>query len=167
MSWGNYIDPDLVIDNIRTIYIGPDGDVEEVVVMDGDSICSRDGWIRMGRNADDVNVVHDAANPQDEEFSYYSDWRPHDREWNINYGTGDMVMEDGEVLTREQVNERFGVDEIYDIPEPLDRGNNPNDGGKAPVHVDSSSAGRRNRYPMGIFQEPNVSNSPATRVRSH
>lgn len=127
--YGHYIDPDLLIDNIRTIYIGPEGDVEEVVVMDGDSIYSRDGWIRMGRNADDVNMVHDTANPQDEEFSYYSDWRPYDREWNINYGTGNMVMEDGEVLTREQVNERFGVDEIYDIPDPLDTGNNPNDGG--------------------------------------
>ena len=91
--YGHYIDPDLLIDNIRTIYIGPEGDVEEVVVMDGDSIYSRDGWIRMGRNADDVNMAHDTANPQDEEFSYYSDWRPYDREWNINYGTGNMVME--------------------------------------------------------------------------
>ena len=53
----------------------------------------------------------------------------------INYGTGSMVMEDREVLTREQANERFGVDEICDIPDPLDRGNNPNEEDPAPGSI--------------------------------
>ena len=68
-GWGNCIDPDLLIDNIRATCVGPHGDAEEVVTVDGNAIHSRDGWIRMGRNADYVDVVHDTANPQDEEFS--------------------------------------------------------------------------------------------------
>ena len=81
----------LVIDNMRAICIDPEGNVAELVMEDGYSIHSRDGWHRMGVNADDIEVAHDAANPQDEEFSYHSDWRPcetPDQLWHGQHGHG-------------------------------------------------------------------------------
>ena len=62
------------IDDIRTIYIDPSGNVAEIVLEDGDTLFSRDGWARFGEVVD-IGLLP-LANPQEieEDISLSSGW---------------------------------------------------------------------------------------------
>ena len=65
------------IDDIRTIYIDPSGNVAEIVLEDGDTLFSRDGWARFGEVVD-IGLLP-LANPQEieEDISLSSGWGSH------------------------------------------------------------------------------------------
>ena len=102
-------------DDIRTTCADPSGNVAEIVLEDGDTLFSRDGWARFGEVVD--IGLSPPANPQEteEDVSLSSGWgscysassfidRMAERHYQIHYGNEEVIMENGEVVDRRQWN---------------------------------------------------------------